>query len=493
MFIVLAIFIALLLLTLLSPWLGLIATLLYVFLATGVLILRLISSLSAPKPIKAALSDPTAFISIHIPTYNEPPTLVKNTLRALAKLDYPHYEVLVIDNNTADPAIWQPVQQYCKELGSQFHFFHVDQLPGYKAGALNYLLNHIDPRTSHVAVVDADYEVKKDFLNVALPHFTDGVALVQFPQAYRNAGKANRGMTLDYEYFFGGVMNFANQLKAVSSTGTLSIVTLEALKKLKAWDQEVVTEDAELGLRLNVMGYRGVYVDKVVGKGVMPHDLKSLKKQRRRWSFGNAQILRRNLRPLFFSRQLSWRQRLALLAQITAWFDFTLLAVVFLLAGLAGYMWRSDVASLWVWEITASFIILTHILQFTSCCIIGLRRGYSLGDVMMAYATRLSLMVVSATAWLEAIVDHRGRFDHTNKFVPKRMTYLWQTGAMELGLGSVAVLLALALGWWFPLVAIALLLFGISCFMVIYIQTQLRFTHQLSGQLMQQMKESFTQ
>ncbi len=491
MFIVLAIFIALLLLTLLSPWLGLFATLLYVLLATGVLVLRLISSLSGPKPIKAALSDPTAFISIHVPTYNEPPALVKNTLRALAKLDYPHYEVLVIDNNTADAAVWEPVQRYCEQLGDQFHFFHVDQLSGYKAGALNYLLNHIDARTTHVAVVDADYEVKKDFLNVALPHFTDHVALVQFPQAYRNAGKSNRGMTLDYEYFFGGVMNFSNQLQAVSSTGTLSIVTLAALKQLKQWDQEVVTEDAELGLRLNVMGFRGVYVDQVVGKGVMPHDLKSLKKQRRRWSFGNAQILRRHLGPLLVSQQLSWRQRLALLAQITAWFDFTLLALVFLLAGFAGFLWRHDIASLWVWEITATFIILTHVLQFASCCLIGLRRGYTLGDVIMAYATRSSLIVVSATAWLEALIDHRGRFDHTNKFVPKQVTYLWQTGAMELGLGTAGVLLALLVGWWFPLVAIALFLFSSSCFMVIYLQRQLRFTHHLSGQLMQQMKASF--
>lgn len=493
MFIVLGIFIAVVLLTILSPWLGFIATLCYVLIATAILVLRLVASLSRSKPIKAVLKEETAFISIHVPTYNEPPALVNNTLRALAKLDYPHYEVLVIDNNTKDPAIWEPVQQYCQQLGDRFHFYHLDHLAGYKAGALNYLLDKIDTRTTHVAVVDADYEVKPDFLNVALPHFTDDIALVQFPQAYRNAGKVNRGLSLDYEYFFGGVMNFANQLKAVTSTGTLSIVSLEALQKLEHWNTEVMTEDAELGLRLNLLGYRGVYLDKIIGKGVMPHDLRSLKKQRRRWSFGNAQILRRNLGAILWNRNLSWKQRLALFAQLTAWYDFTLLAMAFLLAALAGYLWHPNPVSVLVFQTTAFFIIATHLLQFTSCWIIGLRRGYKVGDIFLAYATRLSLVVVSATAWLEAIVDHHNRFDRTNKFVPKRMADLWHTGTMELTLGLVALLLAVATVWWFPWVALALILFSLSCLMVIYIQRQLRFTYQASRQLMEQLKQSFEQ
>jgi cellulose synthase/poly-beta-1,6-N-acetylglucosamine synthase-like glycosyltransferase len=54
-------------------------------------------------------------VSVHVPAYNEPPEMVKQTLNSLAQLDYPDFEVLVIDNNTKDPAIWQPVSDHCRK------------------------------------------------------------------------------------------------------------------------------------------------------------------------------------------------------------------------------------------------------------------------------------------------------------------------------------------------------------------------------------------
>jgi cellulose synthase/poly-beta-1,6-N-acetylglucosamine synthase-like glycosyltransferase len=56
-------------------------------------------------------------VSVHVPCYNEPPEMVKQTLNALANLDYPDFEVLIIDNNTKDPAVWEPVRDYCETLG----------------------------------------------------------------------------------------------------------------------------------------------------------------------------------------------------------------------------------------------------------------------------------------------------------------------------------------------------------------------------------------
>src|SRR3546814_10679160 len=50
-------------------------------------------------------------VSIHVPAYNEPPEMLKKTLDALARLDYPNFEVLIIDNNTKDEKIWRPVER----------------------------------------------------------------------------------------------------------------------------------------------------------------------------------------------------------------------------------------------------------------------------------------------------------------------------------------------------------------------------------------------
>ncbi|MFZ5562625.1 MAG: glycosyltransferase, partial [Thermodesulfobacteriota bacterium] len=79
-------------------------------------------------------------VSIHVPAYNEPPDMVIETLNALARLDYPDFEVLLIDNNTQDPALWKPVEAHCAALGERFRFFHVAPLAGFKAGALNFAL-----------------------------------------------------------------------------------------------------------------------------------------------------------------------------------------------------------------------------------------------------------------------------------------------------------------------------------------------------------------
>src|SRR5690606_30431674 len=77
-------------------------------------------------------------VSIHVPIHNEPTEMVKETLTALSKLDYENFEVLILDNNTTDPLVWEPVRDYCAQLGPQFRFFHLENWPGFKAGALNF-------------------------------------------------------------------------------------------------------------------------------------------------------------------------------------------------------------------------------------------------------------------------------------------------------------------------------------------------------------------
>ena len=66
--------------------------------------------LGAPQLCGSAL---TPKVSIHVPAYNEPPAMLIETLDALARLDYPDFEVLLIDNNTRDENVWRPVEAHC--------------------------------------------------------------------------------------------------------------------------------------------------------------------------------------------------------------------------------------------------------------------------------------------------------------------------------------------------------------------------------------------
>src|SRR6266850_2228722 len=86
----------------------------------------------------ATMGDSVTFpkVSIHIPAYFEPPEMLKQTLDAVARLDYPNFECVVIINNTPDPEFWQPIQDHCRALGERFKFINAEKVEGFKAGAL---------------------------------------------------------------------------------------------------------------------------------------------------------------------------------------------------------------------------------------------------------------------------------------------------------------------------------------------------------------------
>src|SRR5467141_3863843 len=170
-------------------------------------------------------------VSVHVPAYNEPAAMLIETLDALARLDYPDFEVLVIDNNTLEEAVWRPVEAHCAQLGARFRFFHVAPLAGFKAGALNYALARTAPDAEIVAVIDADYVVEPRWLRDLTPGFHDPrIAIVQAPQDYRDGGEsAFKAMCYaEYRGFFHIGMITRNERNAIIQHGTMQILKAHA-------------------------------------------------------------------------------------------------------------------------------------------------------------------------------------------------------------------------------------------------------------------------
>src|SRR6267154_950073 len=166
-------------------------------------------------------------VSVHVPAYNEPAAMLIETLDALARLDYPDFEVLVIDNNTLEEAVWRPVEAHCAQLGARFRFFHVAPLAGFKAGALNYARARTAPDAEIVAVIDADYVGEPRWLRDLTPGFHDPrIAIVQAPQDYRDAGmSAFKAMCYaEYRGFFHIGMITRNERNAIIQHGNMTMV-----------------------------------------------------------------------------------------------------------------------------------------------------------------------------------------------------------------------------------------------------------------------------
>jgi cellulose synthase/poly-beta-1,6-N-acetylglucosamine synthase-like glycosyltransferase len=283
-------------------------------------------------------------VSLHVPAHNEPPDMVIGTLRSLLRLDYPRFEIILIDDNTDDEALWRPVQAWCSRHGVKF--VHLEDWPGYKSGALNYALRRLtSPEADVIGVVDSDYQVEPGWLRRCAPPFADPwIGFVQSPQDYRGWTQARyyRRLYYSYKYFFAVSQPSRNEHDGAIFAGTMGLIRRVALDELGGWDEWCITEDAEMSFRLLRAGWSGQHVDRAWGRGIMPLTFEALKGQRYRWCFGGIQLLRMHWRSMVPGRRtrenhLTAGQRWAYLAGAIQWYGdlLSLLFLIFLLAGAA--------------------------------------------------------------------------------------------------------------------------------------------------------------
>lgn len=315
--------------------------------------------LAPPRPLPAGT--PAPFVSIHLACCNEPPAMVMCTIDSLLALDWPAFEIIVVDNNTRDPSLWRPVRRHvlrrlrerrlAGKSGPSLHFHHLPQWPGFKAGALNFALEHTDPRAEWVAVVDADYVVRPDWLASVAGYFTrPQVGIVQCPQAHRDwqGSLTQRMMNWEYDGFFRIGMHHRHERDAIIQHGTMTLIRARALQEAGGWETRCIVEDSELGLRLLAQRWQAIYVDAVLGTGLVPADFAAYCRQRRRWAEGAMQILRRHARVLLGRSRLSLGQRFHFIAGWLPWLGDAL-HLLFSLAALAwtaAYLFRPDVIDL---------------------------------------------------------------------------------------------------------------------------------------------------
>ncbi len=238
-------------------------------------------------------------VSIHIPAYREPPEMLKQTLDAVARLDYPNFECVVVINNTPDPAHWMPIEEHCRLLGDRFKFVRADNLQGFKAGALRLAMVHTAADAEVLGILDADYVVHPDWLKDLVPLFADqSVGLVQAPQDHRDDSRSvmHHAMNAEYAGFFDIGMVQRNEANAIIVHGTMCLVRRSALEAAGGWSSDTICEDTDLGLTILELGYHAHYTNKRYGHGLLPDTFEAYKKQRDRWAYGGLQILKKHWR-----------------------------------------------------------------------------------------------------------------------------------------------------------------------------------------------------
>jgi len=401
------------------------------------------------------------FVSLHVPVCREPPSVVTETLNALALLDYPNYEVIVISNNTTDENLWRPVETRCKQLG--FYFYHFDHLQGYKAGALNQALQKTNDDTDLIGIIDSDNVVRTDFLRCIVHLFDDPqVGFVQTRQDYREwqSRAYLRGIYPLYRFFYDTVMVAHNTRNSIIFCGSMGLIRAKVLREIGGWDEWCITEDAEASLRILQRGYKGVYVDRSFGFGLLPQTFGDMKRQRFRWMVGAAQIIRKhnlyNLLKPPRNTGLSFAQRWDYLIGGSMSFGALLMLMSILFLAVAAILIVYSPQRFFVIfsPLTTSIAIFSYFLVLTAITAVlalRVRMGFPWRDSLFALFTLLALSFIRGLAFLQAFTRREIPFRRTPKLkISSRWTEAISSVRGELIAGTIAIAIGLFMILFLP-------------------------------------------
>lgn len=296
-------------------------------------------------------------IAVLVPTYNEGIEILIPTIAAAAAMRLRHQTWVLDDGNRPE------VRRLARDLGVRY--LARTEHAHAKAGNLNHALTVV--KADLVAVLDADHVADPDFLVRTVGYFDDpGVALVQTPQEFYNhdsfeheavAGDGERFH--EQSLFYRVLQPGKNRWGGAFWCGTGAVVRVAALLEVGGVATDTITEDIHTTIRLHRRGWRTVYHNEVLARGLAAGDADTYQLQRLRWGTGAMQVLRGES-PLLVPG-LAVPQRLAYAATLLGWFDawrtlgFAILPMVVVVTGVVPI--RADLATF------ASAFLVTFLLQ----------------------------------------------------------------------------------------------------------------------------------
>ena len=283
------------------------------------------------------------FVSVLLPIYNEP-NVVDRLLKACTSFDFPNYEVIVVDDSTDETT--SILKKW--EKHPRVKLIHRDNRWGWKGGALNMGLDHTDPRSTHVLVLDADFIPPPDLLQRFLEKFNDdGVVVVQGYQKHtlnKDENWMTKGIRLSFSVYNLVELNAKGILGLpVPITGCVYMIRTELIKKLRY--AEDITEDWNLTLRLYEEGYKVHYDPDLAAAGECPSTLRRFFRQQMRWAEGHTRNFRMHFWRIMRAKTLSLKEKSEFLTIGTTYLN-SILTLILTLAWLLTLAFPSYAMSL---------------------------------------------------------------------------------------------------------------------------------------------------
>ncbi len=257
-------------------------------------------------------------VDIYITVAGEPIEIVRKTVLAAMRIDYPFSHVYILnDGKVAGKKNWRQIENIPNQTDpGKVSCITRTEPGGAKAGNINHALKLTT--SPFIAILDCDHVPKKNFLKAMAGYFIDPkVAFVQSPQYYRNhtSGFVANAAWQQQTLFFGPICRGKARTNSLFMCGTNMLIRREALDDVGGMSQDSITEDLLTSLLMHAKGWKSIYVPRILAEGLAPEDLGSYWKQQFRWSRGSLEVLFK-YNPLFLPG-LSWQQRVQYLASVS--------------------------------------------------------------------------------------------------------------------------------------------------------------------------------
>ena len=233
-------------------------------------------------------------VTVLIPAHNEE-KVIGNTLEAMANLEYPpdRLDILIINDGSSD-STGEIVSRFAERDG-RVRLFNVPKGEGGKGKSRALNLGLKQTRADFIGVYDADNTPHPSALRYLMAQLVSdpslGAVLGKFRTVNKNRNLLTRFINIETLSFQSILQAGRWKLFRVSTLpGTNLVVRRHLLDTLGGWDEEAITEDSELSIRIYMEGYRIKYIPYSVTYEQEPEAWSTWVKQRTRWVRGNNYV-----------------------------------------------------------------------------------------------------------------------------------------------------------------------------------------------------------
>lgn len=253
----------------------------------------------------------TPFISILVPAFNEG-AVIQGAIRSLFNLDYPRFEILVIDDGSTDDT-YARARTFEGEHG-RVTVRVIRKANGGKSSALNAGI--AEARGQFVLCMDGDSTLGRETLRAAVRHFDNpsvGAVAGNVKVANRTTLLA-RLQALEYVEGLNMVRKAQGFFRAVNIVpGPIGVFRKRALESVGGYDSDTFAEDCDLTMKLLIQRWQVVYEGRAIAYTEAPERLLDLLKQRYRWTRGILQAMRKHRQALIDPRR-------GVVTMVTLWY-----------------------------------------------------------------------------------------------------------------------------------------------------------------------------